>query len=255
MNIALVTITTQDYLPGCRAMINSFLKNNKDFNGDIVVFSCDKKIDIKLDYNKLKLIDISNTTYNTKNFNKQTYCTINNNYNANNRLEIFKLNYDCIIFADSDIIFRGNILNICKRNILSVVSTSQQHLKSIKVKKHFDAGLMFIGKKYLNGIFYKELHDFANSRKFRDDEEILNLFFKRKVNYLDKKYNILVHEINNENINDSIAIQYVGSRKPWHGLSIECCFDAFTIEEILRNNKNGLLLLKKLKTIYEKHKK
>jgi len=251
MKLALTTIITNSYTLGCKAMINSFLKFN-NFKGDIVIYCCDKKINKNLFkiYKNVKFIDIYNLNFNKENFYNKTYCTLNNEYNANNRFEIFKLKYDQILFVDSDVIFNGNTLSLLQpHNKFLVVSSSPQHKKSVSKKQYFDAGIMSISKKFLSLKIYNKILKFSKFKKFRDDEEILNLFFKNNVTFINKKFNTLTHEIKTSAFKKYKAIQFVGEKKPWHGNKIEECFDAFNIKEILKN-KNGLLILTKLKKLY-----
>jgi len=250
-NKAIVAALTENYVPGLNAMLKSFFTFNK-FEGDIIIYKLND-FKINLPYSNIKTINLFN--YKTDINYKVTHSTFNKDYNANSRIEIFKLDYDSIIFIDSDIIFKRSIEEILNLNEgLYACNTSDTHLKSMNRENYFDAGFLIINKKYLNNSIYEELKKFSFSRKWQDEEEMLNEFFKKEVILLPKKYNMLSHEITPEKLEDASIIQYVGEVKPWQGNSISECFNAFTISEVLNNNKNGLILLQKLKRLYEKYK-
>lgn len=247
---AIVASLTENYKPGLIAMLNSFFTHNI-FDGDIIIYKLEE-FDLCLPWKNVKYINLYN--YNTEQNYRVSHSTFNNSYNANSRLEIFKLDYDNIIFIDTDIIFTKSIMDILQlKDGIYACNTSNNHLKSMKRSRYIDAGFLIIGNKFLNSKIYDKLKTFCFSKTWRDEEEMLNDFFINDLQLLDKKYNTLTHEIRNNDLNNIHAIQYVGEVKPWQGNNISECFNEFTITEILNNNKNGLLLLQKLKKLYEKY--
>lgn len=250
-NTALVAAVTKPYVPGLIAMLNSFFNHNS-FNGDIVIYKLEN-FDISLPWKNIKYIDLFKERYIDNNF-KVSHCTFNQKYNVNSKLEIFKLKYNNIVYVDTDIIFKNSILEILSlTDGIYACKSSETHAKSMNNKNYIDAGLLVIGKKFLYNNIFNELQIFSTTKKWRDDEELINNFFANDISIIDKKYNVLSHEITSSNFNSACAIQYVGETKPWHGNSITQCFNEFTINEVIKNNNNGLLLLQKLKKLYDRY--
>jgi lipopolysaccharide biosynthesis glycosyltransferase len=92
---------------------------------------------------------------------------------------------------------------------------------------------MIIGKKYLCKNTVEDLIKIAKQKKWTSDEPILNVFFDNtKTTFLPKKYNTLTTEITNDNLKDSLIIQYVGVKKPWLGKTLEDRHDTFNLQRL-----------------------
>jgi hypothetical protein len=106
---------------------------------------------------------------------------------------------------------------------------------------------MTIGKEYLNKKTRQNLIDIATrdapeekhlkTKKWVSDEPILNTYFLDKISWLPKKYNMVISEIKNTDLNEKNNYQYTGPQKPWNSDIKTEQFSEFIISNISKNNK------------------
>jgi len=261
-NIAFVTTLSDDFLPGAVAAIKSLIKNTPTFSYPIIILEWGGLSD----YNKsllkkiYKNISFKHVDYN----NYPEYQSGENrvwNYNFNYRYDIFLLDkFDRIIFFDSDIIFNIDISKLAKIKCnFGAVPRSRGTNVQIGKRPGFNAGLMIIGKKFLNKETRDSLIKLSKQPAILDirvkkqlwigNEPILNNFFKTFTK-LPKKYNLCIDDIKPKiNLLD-YNIHYIGKRKPWNN-----SIDSYATNKLA--SKYGqffaVLTSKKLVNLYKKY--
>ena len=231
-DIQLVSTLNKKYLPGARAFLRSLTKHNKiNYLYNFFIFdeiSNSDKESLEFIYPHINFIEI----------NKQDYSYYNTNdvfrnwgFNCFNRFEIFTLNCKKLIFFDLDMIVLGS---------LDELFTSDVRFGSVEIesfgrldhptKRMFDGGLMIISEEFLTNKTKDRLIEISKFKKWSSDEPVLNLYFEDSVTFLPKKYNILSYEYGKHKNNCSI-LQYVGSKKPWFGDTIQDIFDEYIIKK------------------------
>ena len=232
-----------EYLDGAIAFFNSLLYNNKQFNIPFLIYVWDDH-----DYSVLTKL-YSNIQFKKINLNIQD--NVKNKfrewkYNVFVKLELFKeIDYDRIYFFDFDIIVNSNIEKFfsfeCDFGAIKAPLCSYKYL--FNVENYFDAGVLIVGKKYINNETYSTLKELSVKREWAGNEPLLNDFFYNKTTFLCKEYNTLTVDTIN-NINDSSIFQFVGAQKPWH----KGTFSKKFTKMALRNN--NILIINKLQSLF-----
>lgn len=271
MKIAFTTVLDDKYLAGFLLTLNSILENSPKFNYDIIILewgdlSDESKNIIKKLYKNVifKMVDVDlykNHKYD-ETFRKWTY-------NCNYRFDIFTFTeYDKIIFFDSDMIFEVDMEELLSYNVDFGASGKREigRIPQIGDRKGFDAGVMIIGKKYLNQETRNELIKIANSaapydnevktNKWVSDEPILNTYFLDKITWLPEKFNFLILEVTDIKIKTPNNHHFVGHNKPWYGDTINEQYDNFVFFYLQKNlgNLKMKIILKKMTAKYYKQK-
>lgn len=233
----------QSYLPGAMAFFKSLIYNNTLFNIPFLIFVWDD-----YDYSDLKKI-YSNIQF--KKINISLCKNIKNefrkwNYNVFVKLELFKeILYDKIYFFDFDLIVNSNLDNFfsvnCDFGAVKAPECAYNHLH--KVKNYFDAGVLMVGKKYINMETYSNLKEMSLRNTWAGNESLLNDFFYNQTTFLNKKYNTLTVDTIT-NYEDISIVQYVGAQKPWHEGSLIAKYTP----KALRNN--NIITIQKLQSLF-----
>jgi len=268
VNIAITTVLDDKYLPGFLITFNSILQTSKNLNYDLIILewgdlSDSNKQLIKSLYNNTTFRMVDKQSYVNHEYDN-TWRTWT--YNCNYRFDIFTyIEYDRVIFFDSDFIFQIDIEEIVELNIdFGAAPASEGQVHQIYGKLGFEGGLLTVGRKFLNKKTKTDLLQIANSsppfdrniktRKWVSDEPILNTYFLDKITWLDPKYNFNTDRITRAQFESPHNFQFVGHNKPWYGLDFSDRFDKFVLNSITKNNGAYLspLLLKKLLNLYDK---
>ena len=240
---AIVYIVNSEYFNAFKVSLYSLYKNNKTFNGDLVIFYKDEDIlsnfDIiekKIKY-KFLFHKINEDFYKELVFDggvrKWTF-------NPAYRYEIFTLEqYDKILYLDCDTLIQKNILDIFKLKCnFGACRLNKKIEKDYSDYKGFNGGVLVIGKRYLNRRTQDTLIDM--SKRFANitgNQVILNKLFSKKVKYLDQTYNVTTDIINNDLLNSGKIIHFIGEEKPWSGR-----FETSYNKYILNNSGSYILL-------------
>lgn len=168
-------------------------------------------------------------------------------YNPAFRFEIFKLNYDKIIYLDLDILIKKSLDELfdiegdflaCELHNL----TNKHYV--LGDQKGFNAGVLVISKKYLNIETFNKLIEISKSSCSTGNQKILNSYFFDKVTFLDIKYNLTTDFLTLENLKKAFVIHYIGHEKPWNSNKIEECYCSYV------KNIVGVLLLSIVQSMY-----
>jgi lipopolysaccharide biosynthesis glycosyltransferase len=271
MKTAFVTTLDDRFVPGFRVALNSLLRTTQNFNYDIIIIewgnlSKQNKDSINTLYSKIFYHTVNEQSYSQSIFDKQHREWT---YNCNFRFDVFTLaQYEQVVFFDSDIVFRTCLQSLLQEKIdFGAVPRPPGQILQIEQPHGFDAGLMVIGKKYLNPQVKLDLIEISqdqapydnrvSSRLWVGNEPILNNYFANKVTWLPLKYNLCTDAVTPDLLREQYNIQYIGKKKPWCSKDLDDQFDPYIIEAI--GNKNGKyltkILLKKLITIYHQNLK
>jgi lipopolysaccharide biosynthesis glycosyltransferase len=272
MKAGFTTVLDDRYVYSFLLTLNSLIESSNNFNYDVIIFewgelSMENKKKIKQFYPNTTFKEINSELY--KNF-KYDDTFRKWEYNCNYRFDIFTLKeYDKIVFFDSDIIFQLSAEELLLLNVdFGATKAELNKIFQVKNQKNtFDAGILIIGKKYLNENTRMDLLDVANSlapeifflksRKWVSDEPILNTYFIDKVTHIPQKFNLIVSEIKNENFKQKNNYHFAGHRKPWNSNVKEEQFDTGTLWKISKNNNPYMVnvILTKLLNIVKKETK
>jgi lipopolysaccharide biosynthesis glycosyltransferase len=268
MKVAFTTVLDDKYFVGFLITLNSMLDVCPDFNHDIIILewgelSEEYKQIIKTLYSNVQFKMVEGHLYQDhvydETWRKWTY-------NCNYRFDIFTFTeYDRVVFFDSDMIFEIDPNEILKYDVdFGACIGSPVQIEGLE---GFDAGLMSIGKKYLNEETRSELLNIANNvlppespnmntTKWSSDEPILNAYFLRRMTWLPQKFNMLISKVNEVTINEKNNYQYVGHNKPWYGNVLEHQVGDFVIYNLLEVFKNDKIKVRlTLKKLISKFKK
>jgi len=250
---AIVTVTDSNFLAGTQVLLYSFLKNNPEFDGDIIILESDLK-----EKEKSSLLQFPNLRFEQPNKTLLERLEILSNYwpvaakksKHFYSLEIFRLNqYDKLLFLDSDMLCIGNLYDLFLTNYekeLLVVADSLSHNKKLREKQSFipceiknlkevgeyypsfNSGFMMVNFKVLSSTTYTDLLKMINPIVFHknqtqhSDQYLLNENFEGKVEFLDKGYNYLLNvfpKMEIDKIKDPTnkikIIHYLEYTKPW----------------------------------------
>lgn len=235
-DMCIFTMANDFYADACKVMLFSFLLNNKNYNGKIIVF-CD---DVILTLSEENQNDIRNISENISivKVNFYEYESVFNNSLkfVENRLlptyykfEMFKPCYDFNkkLWIDSDIVILGNILELFDNTDYSICEDELHNgyhnsgvfyytKDSLTLNNPFEF-LITVTKGIEKIEFFKKRCSGAGRL---GDQDILYEFcdtmFKR-VNILDDKiYNFSQHEAEEQGINNAKILHYLGPPKPFN---------------------------------------
>jgi len=189
-------------------------------------------------------------------------------YNCHFRYDIFDLNLDSdrVIYFDCDIIFNTVVEELLSFDVdFGAVSRPAGTIVQLNNRVGFDAGLITIGKKFLNkkikfdlinlSMEQAPLDKFISSRIWVGNEPVLNTYFNEFYS-LPEKFNICLDRITNNLIPEPKNIQFIGHKKRWDGNNVESQFDKYIIDKIIENNGKyySEIVLKKILKIYNREK-
>lgn len=268
MKSALVTVLNDNYILGALTTFYSIVRNTPEFSSDIIVLDWGDLSDL----NKQKLKNIYKNTFfkpiETPLYEKCEYDSTNRKwlYNCNYRFEIFCLEeYDKVIFIDTDFLVLESLQPLIELNCnFGVVKSIPEYIPQYVGEDCFDAGLMVVGKEYLNRRVRNELIELSLSSApkikngttlWASDEPILNTYFENKKTMLPLKYNFLTSLLDANTSLYNNNFQFNGPQKPWTSTKLENCFNEHTRQRIITEHGTGLglLMLLKLHKLYLKY--
>lgn len=241
MKYALCCVTDSNYLLGCQVSLYSFIKNNKWFNGDVVIYKVgniedqDYKLFKKI-YDKIIFKDIKTDDYVKliKHVGANSFLD-----SAYYKFEAFQEDsYDKVIVVDSDMVIINSIEECLSWGDLTISIDTQCNDTSFTVKKrneeYINSGFLVIGKKYLSKsvrddiIKFGEEYDFninsvfnpfgGNREALCADQDVLSCYFSnRDIDICSNKFNQKFFFFDREKDVDTKIIHFLGDNKPWVG--------------------------------------
>jgi len=282
LNICISTIVTPDFIPGTLVMLDSFLRHNKWFKGDILIYGYnlrdhDRKLlqtfpnikfldpDPELVYNIDKIIK-ERPDYRHK---KMMFYS----------LSLFNITgYDKYIYMDSDAFFTGNIKPLMLQDHGLMCSPDFASYKGFAKNRHtfelernpdnsesywfntFNSGVLIIDKKLVNREVFEGLlshlssENYAGLTKPSADQYLLNLYFRENYYKLPGIYNYRINisrEIKHKegkDIRHAKIIHFPGKKNPWNGVQVIKSVQKWphSLEYFKKWNDAYLKLLKRL---------
>ena len=231
-------------------MINSFLRNNKWFDGDVIILCENLPDDLKDYFTVFKNVKFISPTVHLKQKLDVLCKAIPGFYKIIAQfysLEIFHLSgYKKILFLDSDMIAIKDLSGIferaenfitCRencyyrdavRNIFSYDAVKESTKNPDVLTDTFNSGFMLIDSNIISDENYQNLLEmitpelWTNKNTFHADQLVLNLYFRNKYILEDSRYNyrpkIAPYILQKENVdlNDAIIIHFMRQFKPWN---------------------------------------
>lgn len=245
--ICVATVTTDSFIVGTLVTLDSFLKNNEWFAGDIAVI-CDELSErnrayLRLVYDKIIFVEVSaELLARVAEITKvlPEFLPKRARYFS---LETFRLrNYAKVLFLDSDLLFRGSIENLFALENEFIACgdgafyndrgrrwgsgiTDETEIRVLY--NTFNSGLFLVDETLLTDEIYREILQFVDSRIYKTpnmmlaDQVVLNLYFAGKQFLTSGKYNYLmahkdsIFEREHINLQDAVVVHFNGQQKPW----------------------------------------
>ncbi|NCX96342.1 MAG: hypothetical protein EBX41_08025, partial [Chitinophagia bacterium] len=208
MNKAYVLIATKNFALPLGVTLHTLNKLQTKY--DVVVLYDEYFNELDLYKNKFKLnlifkkIDID--VYKEIKFSNPSRVW---DYNPAFRFEIFKLNYDKIIYLDLDILIKKSLDELFELEgdfYACELHNLTNKYYTLGNQKGFNAGLLVIGKKYLNDNVFNSLLDISKKNTYTGNQKILNEYFDDKVSFLEIKYNLTTDFLTLENLKTAYMI-------------------------------------------------
>jgi lipopolysaccharide biosynthesis glycosyltransferase len=216
---ALCTVVDDNYFDGLAVMLYSLYKHNPTFKEyQFIIFDNglsdkNKSIVKKINQNIIfKKIDYS--LY--KNMN--TKLTAKQIWPSYYTLESFKLckYYDKIIFIDSDFLILNNLDDLFKINIDIIGGCMVYSSRQDRLVDRMNCGLFILNCNNIGGEVYFSLIKETDKPNPEADQTVINRFFKNKITYIPKKFNIGKEHLSFK-LNEAKTLHFVGKIKPWFG--------------------------------------
>lgn len=223
MKTALCTLLDDNFVIGYKAFIKSLLKWHPKIGYDFMIIDCGLSIKSKLEiyncYRKTYFIEPLYKNYRGIPLHKtderlqKTYYT----------LDAFNLPYDRVIFFDMDMVITGDISEVlnCSADFAAVKG---YNAKLDILRDDINSGLFVIGPKHLDGQTYEQLLKIAQRGFSMPDQKVINIFFKDKITFLPKKYNVEKRMIETQKYKDVISdirILHFIAGKPWMEVPVD----------------------------------
>lgn len=218
--ICLFTTLNDNHIKLYQAFMRSFLHHNPWFCYDLVI------LDLGLSEESIKIIY---SYYNGKKIkvkkpNKDLYRDIN--WKATHpklRPTYYKLDafacseYSKVISIDMDMIVLGDLSEVfeCEEGFAACKAYNQN---ADKIADSINSGLFVINAKYLNGSVHRQVIKTARRGHSMPDQKTLNKYFKNRIHYLPKKYNVEKRVFKTRTLKDlldEVVIWHYIAEKPY----------------------------------------
>jgi len=218
-NIALVTMLNEEFVKGFKAMLCSLLKYNTWFNLPIIILddglTNKTKEELLNRYDSILFQSIDKKKYKDFNF-EVTAVKLRPTYY---KLDVFNIkDFNRVVFIDSDALILSNIefLFKCSAPFAAVKGYDSIH---DMLRRDINSGVFVVNDINLTEQVYTELLRIAKSGHKMPDQTTLNMYFKNKITYLDKVYNVEKRMLFTKNfkpvLQNAKVLHFVGE-KPWN---------------------------------------
>jgi lipopolysaccharide biosynthesis glycosyltransferase len=226
--VGLFSLVTDDYLMPFTIFIKSLLHTNPWFNLDYLILdvglSDDVKKKMKEVYANVKFIKVKDKGMYDKIDMSITHDKLKATYY---KLELFNQTaYDKVIMIDIDMLVVGDISGLVFDRREGIFGCRCYNENNHTLSHNINTGVVVVTKEYLNKETHEKIVDFVKCGFNMPDQKGINRFFKNKIQYLSKKYNVEKRMIYNTNPtiqileNDVRIWHYVGAN-PWDEKKID----------------------------------
>jgi len=240
LRTALVTVSSQSYRQGTQLMFYSFLKLHLNFSGDLFLIHDEFNEQDQIEFSQKLGVQCLRLDLELKNKIKQLLDSLPEYKNRQARLyslQVFNLDYDSVLFVDSDVIFRKNVAELfdLKKPFSACLDWHSQRggkrnlenfsANSAEKQATFNAGLFHFRPNKLDPNIYEKLLDrisvdqFSKLKSGHTDQLILNQEFSDSINILDSKYNKFILPMSQteqgQDIDKAAVWHFLRHPKPW----------------------------------------
>lgn len=248
---ALVTLTSEGYVPGTLVLLESFIEHNTWFQGDIIVLhstlSPTAKAALRC-WPTVQLVSVSTDLQQRVARLVAAYPHLVPTQARFYALDLFRLtSYDRLFFCDSDLLFRGSVGSLLTQpHALQAVGDGASYLRQGRSPEtfvpqdrvaHSDADLLFpcfnsgflvvdgslLTPDTLQGLSHELTPArWAAVQTKHTDQVVLNRYFAGQAHLLSGRYNYLLkyraemRAHDGVTLDNVVVIHFVGRPKPWH---------------------------------------
>jgi lipopolysaccharide biosynthesis glycosyltransferase len=218
MNTSLVTLLNEDFVIGFNVLLNSLLRHNPWFNHPIIILddglTNPTKEKLLSRYDKILFQDIEKKNYKDFNFSV-TAPKLRSTYY---KLDAFNIKgFDRIVFIDSDCLILGNIESLFAQTEQFCAVKGYDPGTDI-LRRDINSGVFVANEECLTEEVYQELLRVARSGHKMPDQATLNIYFKNRITFLDKTFNVEKRMLYTTKFKQALTnakiLHYVGE-KPW----------------------------------------
>lgn len=209
MKYAIYTMFDNDYVENAEVFLYSFFKTNTWFNGDLNIINDEKwcilsdenKEKIQKISDKIKILDLNYKEYESVFKNQYEICNKRKIVCCFYKLEIFRGNYDKIVWIDSDVCILGSLEDLFENPIfdgkfcacLDCVPSTNVHIKR-GPKDYFNGGVYRVDRELIKKYPYDKVfnvcanvtkEELSQSEKSRlngnaVDQDVLNYYIENE---------------------------------------------------------------------------
>ena len=247
----IATVTCDDFLLGTLVMLDSFLRHNSEFRGDVIVFHdglSDASARLLTESFPSVLLRRFSSDL-TKRLDRLTTAipALTKQRLQFGSLEVMKLSgYDKVLFCDSDLLFHGNVMAFFERpEPLLCCGDGPHHRGNARQRdsfrevmnvggnsvgiltETFNTGFMVLDATVLTNVNYEALLSMIEPSRWavdttgHTDQLIFNLAFAGQQKILSPTYNYVlqhrsdIYAARGHTLGDAIVIHFNGPAKPW----------------------------------------
>lgn len=223
MKIALCTIIDDNFLIGFKVFWKSFIHFNPWFNHDFVVLDgglsekskkeitdiCDRVIFEEIQKDNYDIINMAKTHEKLR----KTYYTF----------EVFRLNYDRIVFMDMDILVLQDLSELFEYD--GMISGCKAYAAGKdRLSRGLNTGVFVINKNKQRDNVYRDIINYSKDGFSMPDQHAINGFFSEDIEYFNKKYNVEKRMLHSKKYSafknpNNIACLHFVAWKPWQDKS------------------------------------
>lgn len=217
--MALVTLLNRKMIIGFKVFLTSFLFHNPWFEDDIVILDLDLKDDEKKElkkwYPKIIFKGIQEKNYKDVDMRK-TADKLKPTYY---KLDVFDIEgYSRLVFIDVDVVILDNISELFSAELEGIAAIKGYSEKTDNLRDDINSGVLVITEYYLNKETYNGVVEAAKPGHSMPDQKVINQYFKGKMQYFNKSFNVekrMEHTANFSHVLAKKKIVHFVAGKPW----------------------------------------
>ena len=247
----IATVTTDSFIPGTLVTIDSFLRRNPWFTGDVIVFYNELDAGYKSCLSglssKIKFLRVNPQLQARINEVIKVFPEFTSRQARFYSLETFRLrSYGKVLFCDSDLLFRQSIEDLFRLGQPLIACGDGAHYNNrgrrwgtvpdesissqaadIALRNTFNSGLFLVDNTLLTEEHYAGLLNLVDSGIYKTpnmklaDQVVLNLYFAGQQHLVSATYNYLlahrapINESEKVSLLDARVLHFNGRYKPW----------------------------------------
>lgn len=219
MKRCLCTLLDDNFVIGLEVFWKSFIHHNKWFNDDFVILDCglseESKEKISSIYDNVIFEEIKRDNYERINMSK-THDKLKNTYYT---FEVFRLDYDRVVFLDMDILVLQDLSELFEYEG-AIAGCKAYAAGKDRLSMGINTGVFVINKGMIPRLTYLDIIEFSKDGFSMPDQHAINRFFGQQIGYFNKKYNVekrMLHSKKYKRFTKpvNIACLHFVAYKPW----------------------------------------